>query len=295
MTTTSIASQTIAWLPLAACPDCGGSLSPGDEYAASIICSSCRRKFDAVGKGLNLLPAGVELRHNVAAPTGRKLRSKFVGAIYTRHNHSASVTHALTRILGTLDAAAWGLNLGSADTQLAPRLLSLDIAVSPNVDVVATAGRLPFQDNSLACVVSQEVFEHLTDPSAAAREVLRVLRPGGLFYFQVPFIIGFHSAPHDYWRFTHRGVDQLLSSAGFEVLEVAAAVGAGTSMYRISVEFAATLAASIWHRLYFPAKALAAILCAPLRWADFVTSKHSDTNRIAAGFFAIARKPLGQS
>jgi SAM-dependent methyltransferase len=139
--------------------------------------------------------------------------------------------------------------------------------------------------------VSQEVFEHLADPHRAAAEVFRVLRPGGTLYLQVPFIIGFHSGPHDYWRFTHAGLAELVRRAGFEIVEVAAAVGAGTSMYRIAVEFAATLAAAAWRKLYFPAKAAAAILCAPLRWADVCAPTHGDANRIAAGFYALARKP----
>jgi SAM-dependent methyltransferase len=201
------------------------------------------------------------------------------------------VRTALQVVLGVIKQHEWGLNLGSADTDLHPRLLCLDVAVSPNVNLVATADRLPLIDGSMACVVSQEVIEHLPDPLAAAREVLRVLRPGGLFYLQVPFIIGFHSGPHDYWRFTHAGVAELLDRAGFEAVEIGAAVGAGTSMYRIAVEFAATLAASLWRKLYMPAKGVAAILCAPLRLADFVAPQHSDTNRICAGFYAIARKP----
>ncbi len=171
------------------------------------------------------------------------------------------------------------------------RLLHQPKKEGAHVDVVGTADRLPFGDGALACVVSQEVFEHLADPVRAAREVLRVLRPGGLFYLQVPFVIGFHSGPHDYWRFTHKGIEQLLRSSGFEVLEVAAAVGAGTSMYRISVEFFAALAAALWSKLYFPTKATAAILCAPFRWADWLVTEPGDTNRIAAGFLAVARKP----
>jgi SAM-dependent methyltransferase len=255
MTTAATDSRTIDWLAIAACPDCGTAV-------------------EASGGGW---------------------RSSFVAAVYARHNRSASVRRALDRVLCTLGDDDWGLNIGSANTRYHPRLLNLDVAASKDVDVVATAERLPFRDDAVACAVSQEVFEHLTDPARAAKEVLRVLRPGGLFYFQVPFIIGFHSGPHDYWRFTHRGVEQLLTAAGFEIVEIGAAVGPGTSMYRIGVEFFATLAASVSRRLYMPAKAAAALLCAPLRWADFAAREYSATNRIAAGFFAIARKPSHDS
>lgn len=298
MTTAPSRQRLRAWLAVAACPDCGAALEArGDEAreATAARCTGCGREFAAACQGLNLLPGNAEVRPNEAAPTGRRWRSKFVGSIYTRHNRSPNVRRALGRVLGVLDDgddASWGLNLGSAGTRYHDRLLNLDIAASAGVDVVGTADRLPLRDNALACVISQEVFEHLADPATAAREVLRVLRPGGLFYLQVPFIIGFHSAPHDFWRFSHRGVEQLLAAAGFEIVEIGAAVGPGTSMYRISVEYFATLAAALWRRLYFPAKALAAVLCAPLRWTDFVAREYSNTNRIAAGFLAIARKPV---
>jgi SAM-dependent methyltransferase len=214
--------------------------------------------------------------------------------VYTRHNRFPAVREAIRRVAGALGEDEWGLNLGAGETRMGRRILNLDIASHENVDVVATAERLPFRDDSLGCVLSQETFEHLADPWQAAREVLRVLRPGGLFYFQVPFIFGFHSGPHDYWRFTHRGVERLLSAAGFEVEEVAAAVGPGTSLYRIGVEFAAALAGSLSDRLYLPTKALFAVLCAPIRWTDLFIRDYGETNRIAAGFFAIARKPLAR-
>ncbi|MEX2186827.1 MAG: class I SAM-dependent methyltransferase [Pirellulales bacterium] len=294
MTIASTAGREIDWLAIAACPDCAAAVEPSGSSMGA-VCTSCGRSFEVAASGLNLLPRGMALRDNEAAPTSRGWRSRFVAAVYTRHNRSVNVRRALDRVLGTLGDDDWGLNVGSANTRYHARLLNLDVAASQDVDVVATAERLPFRDDSLACAVSQEVFEHLTDPARAAREVLRVLRPGGLFYFQVPFIIGFHSGPHDYWRFTHRGVEQLLTTAGFEMVEIGAAVGPGTSMYRIGVEFFATTVAAISRRLYMPAKALAAMLCAPLRWTDFVAREYSDTNRIAAGFFAIARKPLHRS
>jgi SAM-dependent methyltransferase/uncharacterized protein YbaR (Trm112 family) len=283
-------TRRLNWLEVAACPDCLESL---DVQAASesAVCTMCERPFPAVGDSLNLLPRGIEARRREVAPTGRSWRSAFVSTIYTRHNRSANVRRAIDQVVRTLAPNEWGLNLGSADTEFTSHVINLDIVASPRVDVVGTADRLPFRSDSLGCVVSQEVFEHLRDPYQAAREVFRVLRPGGQFYFQVPFIIGFHSGPHDYWRFTQRGVRQLLGSAGFEIVEVGPAVGAGTSMYRISVEFAALLAGSIHRKLYFPAKAASAVALAPFRWFDLVVSERRDINRISAGFYAIARKP----
>lgn len=45
--------------------------------------------------------------------------------------------------------------------------------------VHADALELPFDDGSFDVVRSERVFQHLADPYAAAREIARVLRPGG--------------------------------------------------------------------------------------------------------------------
>jgi SAM-dependent methyltransferase len=45
---------------------------------------------------------------------------------------------------------------------------------------------LPFADRSFDTVVSFDVFEHIPDSDAHLREVRRVLRPGGVYFFQTP-------------------------------------------------------------------------------------------------------------
>ncbi len=46
--------------------------------------------------------------------------------------------------------------------------------------------RLTLADASFDVVLTQDVFEHVVDPTAAFREIARVLRPGGAHVFTVP-------------------------------------------------------------------------------------------------------------
>jgi SAM-dependent methyltransferase len=46
---------------------------------------------------------------------------------------------------------------------------------------------LSFDDKSIDLVVSSDVFEHIPDPYRAHREIHRVLKPGGIHVFTVPF------------------------------------------------------------------------------------------------------------
>jgi SAM-dependent methyltransferase len=52
--------------------------------------------------------------------------------------------------------------------------------------VRATASALPFRSNSLDVVLMAEVIEHLPQPRKAAREVMRVLRSGGVCLISTP-------------------------------------------------------------------------------------------------------------
>ncbi len=45
--------------------------------------------------------------------------------------------------------------------------------------VIDPDGPLPFEDNSFDIIVADFVFEHIANPGHAARELLRVLKPGG--------------------------------------------------------------------------------------------------------------------
>ena len=82
------------------------------------------------------------------------------------------------------------------------KTIALDYRPRPDVDVLGDAHRLPFSDATVDAIVCTEVFEHLLDPPAAARELMRVLKPGGKLVLTTRFCFPLHERPADHWRFT---------------------------------------------------------------------------------------------
>jgi SAM-dependent methyltransferase len=69
-------------------------------------------------------------------------------------------------------------------------------------------------------VICEQVLEHVPDPWAAAANLRRLCAPGGLVIVSTPFLVKVHELPFymlDYWRFTPRGLRELLERAGLEV------------------------------------------------------------------------------
>ncbi|WP_161629823.1 class I SAM-dependent methyltransferase [Desulfogranum japonicum] len=64
-----------------------------------------------------------------------------------------------------------------------------------------TSQALPFENDTFDLVVSHEVFEHIPDVWAAAREVKRVLKPGGLLYANVHLFPSISGGHHVEWKY----------------------------------------------------------------------------------------------
>lgn len=53
--------------------------------------------------------------------------------------------------------------------------------------VMADAHILPFKDESVELLIASEIVEHLNDPELAAKEMWRVLKPGGRIIVSTPY------------------------------------------------------------------------------------------------------------
>lgn len=213
-----------------------------------------------------------------------------VKKIYGDHNDARNVRQALKTLMQKMPEPFTGLNIGAGQTNVHPSIKNLELEAGVNIDYVGSVLDIPCNDNEFDLVIAQEVLEHVKDPRKAVEEICRVLKPGGHFYLQLPFIIGFHPCPNDYWRFTNEGIQELLEHSNFRISELKMSVGPAVGFYRILVEFLSLCFSLGIPLLYKPMKLITAILCWPIKLLDPLLMKFKEANRIAGGYYIIGQK-----
>ncbi|NUQ57086.1 MAG: class I SAM-dependent methyltransferase [Candidatus Paceibacter sp.] len=111
----------------------------------------------------------------------------------------------------------------------------MDVVPDYNPDVVGDIHNMPFADNSVDAIICMAVFEHIEDPLTAAKELYRVLKPGGYCLFQAPFLYYYHPEKgyyNDYWRFTPDVLKMMFKN--FSVMETHNIRGAAASVIHLT-------------------------------------------------------------
>jgi len=97
-------------------------------------------------------------------------------------------------------------------------------------DYTWDGNQMPFENNSFDCAFATEVLEHCPEPEIVLKEVFRILKPNGVFFFTVPFLWNLHEVPHDEYRYTPFSLQRHLKNAGFGDIIIKATGGWHASM-----------------------------------------------------------------
>jgi SAM-dependent methyltransferase len=182
--------------PLLQCPNCGSQSFK--EGADELECRSCASRFPRS-------PA----RFDFLTP---QLRSAF--DIVSTENVSANVYdgEALNLVHRHREGLILDCGAGLRERYYG-NVVNYEIVPYDSTDVLGVGEKLPFRDAAFDAVFSFAVLEHVKDPFACARELLRVLKPGGTLYAQVPFLQPVHGYPHHYHNMTLAGLEGLFGSS----------------------------------------------------------------------------------
>lgn len=83
-------------------------------------------------------------------------------------------------------------------------------------------------------VLMMNVLEHLYHPTSALQNALKHLKKSGKLIGFVPFLVGIHPDPADYFRYTSQSLTRILSDVGFSRISVSS-VGAGPFIAGLSL------------------------------------------------------------
>jgi len=99
--------------------------------------------------------------------------------------------------------------------------LGIDIEDGPNVDCVL---KNPYdwkelRDTSFDIIVSGQMLEHCEKFWLVAKEMKKIIKPGGLICLVAPWMMGKHKAPVDCWRILPDGMKVIGDLMGADTVE----------------------------------------------------------------------------
>lgn len=272
------------------CPACKGDLK---EAAAGLECGQCRRHYPRSGKAIVFLAVENKLSA-VSASDSLVLKIKnFLKQSPKLFKFLYRLTTPLVGkkpavILDYLPSDALIINLGSGVMSIDSRILDVDYIAYPNVSIVADAAALPFKDSSVDAVISESLLEHVQAPEKVIAEVKRVLKPGGLLYLQTPFMLGFHSSPNDYYRWTVPGLAELCKD--FRKEDSGVAVGPTSALTTLLSEWLSLVLSFGSATLYQCWSLFFLIVGIPFKWLDVLLGRLPFSSNIAQAVYFIGRK-----
>ena len=101
--------------------------------------------------------------------------------------------------------------------------LAYDEDVKP--DYTWDGKTMPFENSNFDCCIATEVLEHCPEPEVILSEIHRVLKPGGILFFTVPFLWNLHEVPNDEYRYTPFSLERHLINSGFANITIKATGG----------------------------------------------------------------------
>ena len=196
-----------------------------------------------------------------------------------------------SRVQSLIDAQREGariLNIGAGGTRLDPRVINIDIYDSGTTDIIASGMMLPIADRAVDLVILQGVLEHVDNARQVLDECARVLKPGGVFYTEMPFLQPYHECPIDLRRSTRPGLSGLC--APLEEIESGIHIGPASALTWMVREILARLISGSQESLYPKASSLIGWIVFPLKYADFVLERIPSLHTAASSCYYIGRK-----
>ncbi len=180
------------------------------------------------------------------------------------------------------------IDVGSGPERLGKEFINVDIFPFPEVDIVSDATKLPFKNNTIDAAVSESLFEHVPDAHLVAREMVRVVKPGGYVYVSAPFMHPYHASPDDFNRWTISGLKHMFHD--LEIVESGVRSGPWSTFlmflaYWLGVIF------SFGSRKIAPFLAhIFMLILGPIKYLDYIFIHIPGSDAVATHLYILGKK-----
>ncbi|MBD3748340.1 MAG: class I SAM-dependent methyltransferase [Sphingobacteriales bacterium] len=98
------------------------------------------------------------------------------------------------------------------------KYLGVDLKINPKAEHhIDFDSKTTLPDNFADVVLSNQVLEHVDNPSGYLQEAFRILKPSGYLVISTHGYWFYHPTPNDYWRWTSAGLRKTMEAEGFKI------------------------------------------------------------------------------
>jgi len=287
-------------MSIASCPVC--SNSPLEECSEGVVCINCNVKFlrfcnhpVLLREDNELFPASAYLDTGAGMPTrpGRLSRLKKILP-------GQSVNIASIKMFKMIADEQKGkckiilvVGCGNQTAQLQRyfggddiSFVFCDIDKNADVDVFCDSHKLSFRDCVFDGVITTAVLEHVLYPRKVVAEIVRVLKPNGFIYSEIPFLQSVHEGAYDFTRFSMSGHRLLLNN--FKEIDSGIVCGPGTALVWSLVDFFRALSSNA--RVSSLLGMFARAVFFWLKYFDYITKDNPHALNAASGTYFYGTK-----
>ena len=186
-------------LPHLCCLTCGSTGLREKERCA--VCANCGAAYQQKGQALDMLTEEATRRYKIVSTDN-----------VSAHSYDEVARDIIDRVRA---AEGMVLDCGSGlRSEIDENVVTTEVVDYPSTDLLAVNQKLPIENDTFDGVLSLNVLEHVSDPFGCARELVRVLKPGGTLYCVVPFLQPEHGYPDHFFNMTRSGVRHLFEGKG---------------------------------------------------------------------------------
>lgn len=197
------------------------------------------------------------------------------------------------KVIAEAGPGASVLDLGAGGRRAAPHVRTVDFVDQGETDYVCDVCSVPLADGSVDLVLATGLIEHVADDAALIAEARRLLRPGGVFHVESPFLQQHHDDPIDCRRFTVDGLAARLAQYGFTPLRKGFHIGPSVTIATLNAHYAGLLfegAGPLSRGLSAAAFLAVSVATWPLKFLDRLLMNKKSAHRLAFGVYCTAAK-----